>query len=196
VTNPLVAVLMGSKNDEQLLEPTTKVLDDLGIPYVTRAMSAHRTPTRCASSPSARATASRSHLRCGRRGHLPGAVAAQTTLPVIGIPASSEVAGGLDTVYEAPDAAGVAVAGVAVGAWGRAQRRIPRRRHPRPQAPRNSRILQRIPRPPIEGIRPVRLTARASASMRPDPLSDVRPSRLCRAVSQYGPTLRVVAVSQ
>ena len=44
MANPLVAILMGSANDEPLLEPTKKVLDELGVPYVVRAMSAHPSP--------------------------------------------------------------------------------------------------------------------------------------------------------
>ncbi|MEX0783553.1 MAG: 5-(carboxyamino)imidazole ribonucleotide mutase [Dehalococcoidia bacterium] len=113
---------MGSKSDEPLLEPTTKVLDELGIPYVTRAMSAHRTPDKV------REFAKRAEsdgfevfiCAAGGAAALPGAVAAHTTLPVIGIPlTSSEVPGALDAIYgvlQMPP--GVPVAAVAVGAWG------------------------------------------------------------------------------
>jgi len=117
-----VAILMGSQNDEPLLEPTKKVLDELGIPYVVRAMSAHRTPDKVREFAKRAESDGFEVLICAAGGaaHLPGAVAAQTTLPVIGIPlASSEVAGGMDAIFgvlQMPP--GVPVAAVAVGAWG------------------------------------------------------------------------------
>lgn len=122
MTNPLVAILMGSANDEPLLEPTKKVLDELSIPYIVRAMSAHRTPDKVREFARRAESDGLEVMICAAGGaaHLPGAVAANCTLPVIGIPlASSEVAGGLDAIYgvlQMPP--GVPVAGVAVGAWG------------------------------------------------------------------------------
>lgn len=122
MTNPLVAILMGSANDEPMLEPTKKTLDELGIPYVVRAMSAHRTPDKVREFARRAESDGFEVMICAAGGaaHLPGAVAANCTLPVIGIPlASSEVAGGLDAIYgvlQMPP--GVPVAGVAVGAWG------------------------------------------------------------------------------
>jgi len=122
MANPLVAILMGSANDEPLLEPTKKVLDELGIPYLVRAMSAHRTPDKVREFAKRAESDGLEVMICAAGGaaHLPGAVAANCTLPVIGIPlASSEVAGGLDAIYgvlQMPP--GVPVAGVAVGAWG------------------------------------------------------------------------------
>ena len=122
MTDPLVAILMGSANDEPLLEPTKTVLESLGIPFVIRAMSAHRTPDKV------REFAKRAEsdgfevfiCAAGGAAALPGAVAAHTTLPVIGVPlASSEVPGALDAIYgvlQMPP--GVPVAAVAVGAWG------------------------------------------------------------------------------
>ena len=122
MTEPLVAVLLGSKNDEPLLEPTKQALESLGIPFVVRAMSAHRTPDRVREFAKRAESDGFEVLICAAGGaaHLPGAVAAQTTLPVIGIPlATSEIAGGIDALYgviQMPP--GVPVAGVAVGAWG------------------------------------------------------------------------------
>lgn len=122
MANPLVAILMGSANDEPLLEPTKKVLDDLGVPYAVRAMSAHRTPDKVREFAKRAESDGFEVMICAAGGaaHLPGAVAANCTLPVIGIPlASSEVAGGLDAMFgvlQMPP--GVPVAGVAVGAWG------------------------------------------------------------------------------
>ncbi len=122
MANPLVAILMGSVNDEPLLEPTKKVLDDLGIPYVVKAMSAHRTPDKVREFAKRAESDGLEVMICAAGGaaHLPGAVAANCTLPVIGIPlTSSEIPGALDAIYgvlQMPP--GVPVAAVAVGAWG------------------------------------------------------------------------------
>jgi 5-(carboxyamino)imidazole ribonucleotide mutase len=122
MTNPLVAILMGSVNDEPLLQPTKDVLDSLGIPYVAKAMSAHRTPDKVREFARRAESDGFEVMICAAGGaaHLPGAVAANCTLPVIGIPlASSDVAGGLDAMFgvlQMPP--GVPVAGVAVGGWG------------------------------------------------------------------------------
>ena len=122
MANPLVAILMGSANDEPLLEPTKKVLDDLGIPFVIRAMSAHRNPERVREFSRRAESEGFEVMICAAGGAaaLPGAVAANCTIPVIGVPlASSEVPGALDAIYgvlQMPP--GVPVAAVAVGAWG------------------------------------------------------------------------------
>ncbi len=122
MSSPLVAVLIGSANDEKLVEPTTKALGDLEIPFVLRAMSAHRTPDKVREFARRAESDGLEVLICAAGGaaHLPGAVAAHTTLPVIGIPlATSEVAGGADAIFgvlQMPP--GVPVAAVAVGAWG------------------------------------------------------------------------------
>ena len=119
---PLVAILMGSKNDASLMEPTEQILAELGIPSETHVMSAHRTPDKVRDFARGAIDAGLEVIICAAGGaaHLPGAVAAQTTLPVIGVPlATSDVAGGQDAIYgvlQMPP--GVPVAGVAVGAWG------------------------------------------------------------------------------
>jgi 5-(carboxyamino)imidazole ribonucleotide mutase len=98
------------------------VLDSLGIPYVAKAMSAHRTPDKVREFARRAESDGFEVMICAAGGaaHLPGAVAANCTLPVIGIPlASSDVAGGLDAMFgvlQMPP--GVPVAGVAVGGWG------------------------------------------------------------------------------
>ena len=118
----LVAVVMGSQSDARLMEPTEKALGDLGVPFETHAMSAHRTPDAVRDFARGAEGAGIEVIICAAGGaaHLPGAVAAHTTLPVIGVPlATSEVAGGLDAIFgvlQMPP--GVPVAGVAVGAWG------------------------------------------------------------------------------
>ena len=122
MTNPLVAVLMGSKNDEPLLEPTMKTLTELGIPHVSKAISAHRTPDKVREFAKRAESDGIEVLICAAGGSaaLPGAVAAHTTLPVIGIPlTSSELGSGLDALFgvvQMPP--GVPVASVAIGSWG------------------------------------------------------------------------------
>ena len=122
MSDPLVAILMGSKNDGEHMKPTEDVLSSLGIPFVTHAMSAHRTPLKVAEFAQNAESDGLKVIICAAGGSaaLPGAVAAHTTLPVIGVPlATSEVAGGQDAIYgvlQMPP--GVPVAGVAVGSWG------------------------------------------------------------------------------
>jgi len=122
MSEPLVAILMGSKNDAELMNPTEDVLTSLGIEFVTHAMSAHRTPDMVAEFSRQAEDNGFAVIICSAGGAaaLPGAVAAHTTLPVIGVPlATSDVAGGQDAMYgvlQMPP--GVPVAGVAVGSWG------------------------------------------------------------------------------
>lgn len=122
MSDPLVAILMGSKNDAKLLEPTEEALSSLQIPFTTRVMSAHRTPDKVRDFARRAERDGFEVIICAAGGaaHLPGAVAANTTLPVIGIPLpSSEIPGGLDAVFgvlQMPP--GVPVAAVAVGSWG------------------------------------------------------------------------------
>jgi len=117
MTRPVVAILMGSKTDLATLEPAAQTLRELAIPYEMRVMSAHRTPERVAEFVRGAADAGIQVLiaAAGGAAHLAGAVAAHTTLPVIGVPVSSSKLGGLDallsTVQMPP---GVPVATVAV----------------------------------------------------------------------------------
>ncbi len=122
MSTPLVAILMGSKNDMSQMEPTEKVLTSLDIPFETKVMSAHRNPDKVRDFAKNAIDSGFEIVICAAGGaaHLPGAVAANTTLPVIGVPLpTSDVAGGQDAVFgvlQMPP--GVPVAGVAVGGWG------------------------------------------------------------------------------
>ncbi len=122
MNTPLVAILMGSKNDMSQMEPTEKVLTSLDIPFETKVMSAHRNPDKVRDFAKTAIDSGFEIVICAAGGaaHLPGAVAANTTLPVIGVPLpTSDVAGGQDAVFgvlQMPP--GVPVAGVAVGGWG------------------------------------------------------------------------------
>ena len=119
----LVAVLMGSDSDAPVMGGCARVLEDYGIPYEARVLSAHRTPE--ATVRYVRAAEKRG-LRvivagAGGAAHLAGVVAAHTTLPVIGVPLASSPLSGFDsllsTVQMPP---GVPVATVGVGPMGAA----------------------------------------------------------------------------
>jgi phosphoribosylaminoimidazole carboxylase PurE protein len=118
--NPRVAIAMGSKSDLPVMEGAAKVLDELGIAYEIRILSAHRTPAEADAWASGAAGRGVGVLICGAgmAAHLAGAVAGRTWLPVIGVPLDASF-GGLDsllaTVQMPP---GVPVATVAVGAAG------------------------------------------------------------------------------
>lgn len=118
---PAVAVLMGSESDRGVMEETLKALDSLGISSEVHVMSAHRTPERVRQF--ARTAESRG-IRvliagAGGAAHLPGVLAAQTTLPVIGVPIASGSLMGLDSLLSiAQMPGGVPVATMAVGSGG------------------------------------------------------------------------------
>jgi phosphoribosylaminoimidazole carboxylase PurE protein len=120
---PLVAVLMGSDTDAPVMAGCTRVLEEYGVAYEARVLSAHRSPD--ATARFVRAAEGRG-LRvivagAGGAAHLAGAVAAHTTLPVIGVPLASSPLSGFDallaTVQMPP---GVPVATVGVGPMGAA----------------------------------------------------------------------------
>lgn len=100
MTQSRVAILMGSRSDEELVRPAADALTKLGIAHELRIMSAHRTPADTA----AFAASARERGICvficaaGGAAHLAGAVAAQTTLPVIGIPLARTPLGGQDAL--------------------------------------------------------------------------------------------------
>ena len=118
---PVVAIVMGSTSDEPLVQETQKVLDDLGIDYETRVLSAHRTPEKTREYA---VTAQDRGIRvligvAGAAAHLPGVLASWTTLPVIGVPAPGSDLGGIDALYSIVQMPpGVPVAAVAVGRMG------------------------------------------------------------------------------
>ena len=118
-TGALVGVIMGSKSDYEHLAPACEMLAELGVPYETRVVSAHRTPGRMAEY----ATAAESRgLRviiagAGLSAALPGVAAAHTELPVIGVPLTSanSALGGLDALLscaQMPPGVPVACVGV------------------------------------------------------------------------------------
>ena len=117
----LVAVIMGSASDWGTMERACAVLDELGIPFEKRVVSAHRTPDlmfRYAEE--ARERGLRVIIAgAGGAAHLPGMVAAKTDLPVIGVPVMSKALNGMDSllsIVQMP--AGIPVATVAIGEAG------------------------------------------------------------------------------
>ncbi|HTE56579.1 MAG TPA: 5-(carboxyamino)imidazole ribonucleotide mutase [Kofleriaceae bacterium] len=114
---PVVAILMGSKSDLDTMRPASELLGELRIPHVTRVLSAHRTPERTAEFARGAREAGFRVLICAAGGaaHLAGAVAAQTTLPVIGVPLARTPLGGADALYATVQMpAGIPVATVAI----------------------------------------------------------------------------------
>ncbi|MBN2715289.1 MAG: AIR carboxylase family protein, partial [Deltaproteobacteria bacterium] len=83
-----VLIVMGSENDFDTVEPAVKVLKQLGVPFTVKVASAHRSPERAATiSKAARADGHAVIIAAaGAANHLGGAMAANTTLPVIGLP--------------------------------------------------------------------------------------------------------------
>jgi len=118
---PAVAILMGSESDRGVMDETTKVLDSLGIAHQVQVMSAHRTPERVREFARGAESSGIRVIIAGAGGaaHLPGVIAAQTTLPVIGVPILGSSMMGLDSllsIVQMPG--GVPVATVAVGPAG------------------------------------------------------------------------------
>ena len=118
---PLVAVVMGSKTDEPFSKETVQVLDQLNISHEVSVISAHRTPAKLLQYvESARDRGIQVLIGlAGGAAALPGAMAALTTLPIIGVPLPTSELRGVDALYAiAQMPPGIPVATVAVGAWG------------------------------------------------------------------------------
>jgi len=121
MTAPLVGIVMGSDSDWEVMQHASRRLEELGVAHESRVVSAHRTPDllfRYAEEARGRG------LRCiiagaGGAAHLPGMLAAKTTLPVLGVPVASAQLQGLDSllsIVQMP--AGVPVATFAIGPAG------------------------------------------------------------------------------
>ncbi len=113
-----VAIVMGSDSDWPTMQEAATVLDELGISYHVDVVSAHRTPREMLDFASGAVAAGYKVIIAGAGGaaHLPGMIAAATTLPVIGVPVALKVLDGMDSllsIVQMP--AGVPVATVGVG---------------------------------------------------------------------------------
>jgi 5-(carboxyamino)imidazole ribonucleotide mutase len=115
---PRVGVVGGSRSDFPVLEAAVEVLEELGVPTELRVVSAHRTPDHLFRYAESAALRGIRVIVAGAGGaaHLPGMLAAKTTLPVIGVPIPTQNLGGLDSllsIVQMPR--GIPVATVAIG---------------------------------------------------------------------------------
>ena len=119
--SPPVGIIMGSQSDWSTMREAAGVLDELGVPYETRIVSAHRTPDRLWEYGK---TAVDRGLRviiagAGGAAHLPGMMASKTRLPVIGVPVQTKALSGVDSLYSIVQMPrGYPVATMAIGAAG------------------------------------------------------------------------------
>jgi 5-(carboxyamino)imidazole ribonucleotide mutase len=119
--NPVVAVVMGSDSDWPIMKHAVERLEAYGVPYLTRVVSAHRTPDLLAEFAK---SARENGIECiiagaGGAAHLPGMLAAHTTVPVLGVPVPSKYLRGEDSllsIVQMPK--GVPVATFAIGEAG------------------------------------------------------------------------------
>ncbi|MEI6281103.1 MAG: 5-(carboxyamino)imidazole ribonucleotide mutase [Alphaproteobacteria bacterium] len=118
---PPVAIIMGSRSDWPTMEHAAKALDELGVAYEAKVVSAHRTPQRLYDFAANAAEAGFQVIIAGAGGaaHLPGMVASMTILPVLGVPIRSKQLDGLDSLLSiAQMPGGIPVGTLAVGEAG------------------------------------------------------------------------------
>ncbi|WP_081166648.1 5-(carboxyamino)imidazole ribonucleotide mutase [Lactococcus garvieae] len=116
-----IAVIMGSLSDWETMKQGTQILEEFGVAYDKKVVSAHRTPELMLDfAKSAKAQGYKVIIAgAGGAAHLPGMVAAMTVLPVIGVPIQSRALSGLDSLYSIVQMpAGVPVASMAIGVAG------------------------------------------------------------------------------
>jgi 5-(carboxyamino)imidazole ribonucleotide mutase len=118
---PIIGVIMGSRSDWATMTHAAETLDELGIPYETRVVSAHRTPDLLYEYAETAAARGLKAIIAGAGGaaHLPGMTAAKTRLPVLGVPVESKALKGIDSllsIVQMP--AGIPVGTVAIGRAG------------------------------------------------------------------------------
>ena len=118
---PLIGVIMGSQSDWATMTHTVSTLEELGVPFEKRIVSAHRTPDLLYEYAESAASRGLEAIIAGAGGaaHLPGMTAAKTRLPVIGVPIQSHALNGIDSllsIVQMP--AGIPVGTVAIGKAG------------------------------------------------------------------------------
>lgn len=121
MSDPKVAIIMGSQSDWPTMELATKPLEEMGVAYKAQVVSAHRTPDRLYEFAK---TAEKQGFKviiagAGGAAHLPGMAASLTTLPVIAVPVQSKALNGMDSllsIVQMPK--GIAVATQAIGEAG------------------------------------------------------------------------------
>ena len=120
-SDPVVAVVMGSRSDWSTMRHTSEMLTSLGVPHASQVVSAHRTPQRLFDFAKTARDRGLQVIVAGAGGaaHLPGMIAALTPLPVLGVPVRSKALGGVDSalsILQMP--AGIPVATLAIGEAG------------------------------------------------------------------------------
>ena len=118
---PIVGVLMGSDSDLPAMRKTAATLEEFGVPFEVRVLSAHRSPRLAADyATSARARGIRVIIcGAGRAAHLAGVIAAHTTIPVLGVPIDGGPLDGVDALYATVQMPpGIPVGTLAIGSHG------------------------------------------------------------------------------
>ena len=116
-----VSIIMGSKSDYEVVYEAAKILNEFGAPYEMIVSSAHRSPARTAKYVTDAEKKGAQVFICaaGMAAHLAGAVAANTTKPVLGVPLGGSALGGVDALYSTVQMpAGIPVATLAIGKAG------------------------------------------------------------------------------
>jgi 5-(carboxyamino)imidazole ribonucleotide mutase len=120
-SKPLVGIIMGSTSDWETMEHSANILRDLGVPFETRVVSAHRTPDLLFEYASSAEQRGIEVIIAGAGGaaHLPGMTASKTVLPVLGVPVESRALKGLDSLLSiAQMPGGIPVGTLAIGKAG------------------------------------------------------------------------------
>lgn len=121
MASPLVGVIMGSRSDWETMRHAAETLEELGVPFEQRVVSAHRTPDMLFEYAAAAEGRGLRVLIAGAGGaaHLPGMAASKTVLPVLGVPVESKALSGMDSllsIVQMP--AGIPVGTLAIGRAG------------------------------------------------------------------------------
>ena len=121
MVNCKVGIIMGSQSDWSIMKESSVLLDELGVSYETKIVSAHRTPDRLWEYGSTAIDRGISIIIAGAGGaaHLPGMMASKTIIPVIGVPIPTKALSGIDSLYsilQMPK--GYPVATMAIGSAG------------------------------------------------------------------------------
>src|SRR2546426_8258840 len=121
ITKPLVAVIMGSKSDWEVMRAASDTFNDFGVPHENRVLSAHRTPELAAEFASSAEARGLEVIIAGAGGaaHLAGVTAAYTVLPVLGVPMESASLKGMDSLLSTVQMpGGIPVGTLAIGKAG------------------------------------------------------------------------------
>jgi len=123
MNQPTIAIVMGSSSDWETMKMAAQILDEFGVAYDKRVVSAHRMPDEMFAFAEAAAARGLQAIIAGAGGaaHLPGMLAAKTTVPVLGVPVSSKQLQGVDSLYSIVQMPrGIPVATFAIGPAGAA----------------------------------------------------------------------------